>query len=108
MIQFLQPIYTLVIMTVLILWQIYYYRFWGNFPHKPVYFVRLFTSVLFLLYVVAFLTFCIGEKYSLVSIKNLELIGLCTLVNIIVIFSLNCLELLLTFIIGLIKFKKNS
>ena len=81
-------IFVLPAMLATILFHIWCFRNWNNFPSKVSYFIKLFIAIFLFFYIGAFLAFEVAEKYDSISIDALEVIGLATLVHVIILLSL--------------------
>lgn len=81
-------------MICMVLFHIWCFRNWNNFPSKIAYFIKLFIALFLLLYISAFLVFEVSEHFDSVSIDAVEVIGLATLVHSIILFSLSLFDTL--------------
>lgn len=104
----LDGIYATVLLIGITLWNIGHFRYWDNFPNKILYFLKLFYAICFLFFCTSFLIFTISEKYAVIEIKTVELLGLISLVMVIVLFSLACLETVFLVGYGVYKNCKHS
>lgn len=96
-------IYVLPIMIVMMLYHIWSFRNWNNFPSKVAYFIKLFEAIFLMLYISGFLLFEISEKYDPISIEAVEVVGLANLVFVIVLFSLSLFESLFLVLLTLYR-----